>query len=193
MLNLVIFGAPGSGKGTQAHKLGEKYHLLHISTGDIFRKETKNETALGSKAKEYMDAGILVPDMLTIGLLGNYIDRNLTHQYKGVIFDGFPRTMPQAEALDDYLKQKHMPIVRVLALNVNEEELVRRILDRGKSSGRIDDTNEATVRNRLRVYVEQTSPIAQYYLHQHKFISIFGEGHIDEIFRHLSVEVDKLN
>jgi len=192
MLNLILFGAPGSGKGTQAHKLGEKYHLLHISTGDIFRNEMKNKTALGSEAKKYIDEGILVPDLLTIGMLGNFIDRNLTHQYRGIIFDGFPRTIPQAEALDDYLKQKHMPVTRVLALNVNEEELVRRILDRGKSSGRSDDTNEATIRHRLRVYVDQTAPLAQYYLRQHKFVSIFGEGDIDEIFWHLSTEVDKL-
>lgn len=192
MLNLVLFGAPGSGKGTQAHNLSEKYHLLHISTGDIFRNETKNKTALGLKAKKYMDAGILVPDILTIGMLGNFIDRSLTDQFRGIIFDGFPRTMPQAEAFDDYLKKKQMPITRVLALNVNEEELVRRILDRGKSSGRIDDNDEATIRHRLRVYVELTAPIAQYYLQQHKFVSIFGEGHIDEIFRHLSMEVERL-
>jgi adenylate kinase len=192
MLNLVLFGAPGSGKGTQAGKLSEKYHLLHISTGDIFRNEIKNKTALGTEAKKYIDAGILVPDMLTIGMLGNFIDRNLSHQYKGIIFDGFPRTIPQANAFDDYLKQKHMPITRVLALNVNEEELVRRILQRGKSSGRSDDTNEETIRHRLRVYVEQTAPLVQYFLQQHKFVSIFGEGDIDEIFRHLSTEVDKL-
>jgi len=190
MLNLILFGPPGSGKGTQAEKLRDQYHLLHISTGDLLRAELKNETPLGLEAKKYMDKGELVPDTVMIGMIGNKIDE-FAGKVKGIIFDGFPRTHPQADALDSLLKEKHTAISRVIALEVEEEEIVQRILKRGASSGRVDDKDEATIRNRFNVYLRDTAPLADYYQQQHKFVTVEGIGTIDEIFSGLCLEVDK--
>lgn len=191
MLNIILFGPPGSGKGTQAAMLKEKYHLLHISTGDIFRNEIKNQTPLGLEAKKFMDAGQLVPDEVTIKMLAGFIDRNTTSSTKGIIFDGFPRTIPQAEALDKFLSGKKTPVNIVLALEVNDEELIRRIIHRGQTSGRSDDADETVARKRLNVYHQQTSPLSDYYRQQKKFIAMNGEKTIEETFVLLSNELDK--
>lgn len=192
MLNLVLFGPPGSGKGTQAVKLAEKYSLLHISTGDIFRSEIKNQTALGLQAKKFLDAGQLVPDQVTIMMLALHVETNLSSHMKGIIFDGFPRTVAQSEALDHLLNEKKMPVKKVLALEVNDEELIKRILLRGATSGRSDDTDDSIVRKRIEVYNQQTAPLKLYYLAQGKFVPLNGIGTIEEIFSSLSAEVDKL-
>ena len=149
MLNLVLFGPPGAGKGTQAAKLTSKYNLIHLSTGDIFRANIKGQTELGTLAKSYMDKGNLVPDEVTIKMLESEVDK--TPHAKGYIFDGFPRTTPQAEALEAFLKSKNTEITLMLALEVAEDELVKRLLLRGKDSGRADDTDEAIIRNRINV------------------------------------------
>lgn len=181
MNNIILFGPPGSGKGTQAVRLAEELNLFHLSTGDLLRSEKKAGTPLGKKAQEYMDKGELVPDSVVIGMIGNKLDE-LSNEVQGFIFDGFPRTRPQAEALDELLCEKSTSISKVLALEVSEEEIVKRILLRGKDSGRADDLDESTVRNRFRVYLNQTAPLAEYYKEQDKFVSIPGEGSIDEIF-----------
>lgn len=191
MLNIILFGPPGSGKGTQAAMLKEKYHLLHISTGDIFRNEIKSQTPLGLEAKKFMDAGQLVPDEVTIKMLAGFIDKNTTSSTKGIIFDGFPRTIPQAEALDKFLSGKKTPVNIVLALEVNDEELIRRIIHRGQTSGRSDDADETVARKRLNVYHQQTSPLSDYYRQQKKFIAMNGEKTIEETFVLLSNELDK--
>ncbi len=191
MLNIILFGPPGSGKGTQAAMLKEKYNLLHISTGDIFRNEIKNQTPLGLEAKKFMDAGQLVPDEVTIKMLAGFIDNNTTASTKGIIFDGFPRTIPQAEALDKFLSGKKIPVNIVLSLEVNDEELIRRIIKRGATSGRSDDADENVARKRLNVYHQQTSPLADYYRKQNKFIALNGEKSIEETFLLLSNELDK--
>ncbi|MEI7801580.1 MAG: adenylate kinase [Bacteroidota bacterium] len=192
MLNIILFGPPGSGKGTQAQLLREQFNLLHISTGDIFRSEIKGETAIGKEVKQYLDAGKLVPDELTIRMLGNYADSNMTPEMQGIIFDGFPRTIPQAKALDNYLAKKNQSISVVLSLEVNDEELVKRLINRGLTSGRSDDADEKIVRNRLSVYYEQTAPLAEFYLLQKKFVSIRGVGSVFEIFAHLCSELHQL-
>ena len=192
MLNLILFGPPGSGKGTQAAMLKEKYHLLHISTGDIFRSEIKNATALGMEVKKIMDAGFLVPDEVTIKMLAGFVERNTTDETRGIIFDGFPRTIPQAEALDKYLTEKNIPVTKVLALEVNDEEVIRRIVKRGETSGRVDDSDPALAKKRLDVYYEQTSPLTNFYLRQNKFTALNGEGTIEEIFASLCAAVDLL-
>ena len=189
-MNIVLFGPPGSGKGTQATKLRDKYALLHVSTGDIFRAHLKNETPLGTEVKGYLDSGQLVPDELTIRILEDYVDTNLKPQHKGIIFDGFPRTIPQAEALDHMLLKKRMPVKKVLALNVDDDEVTKRIINRGKSSGRTDDTDETTVRKRLQVYKDQTSPLQGFYEEQGKFTALDGEGTIDDVFEALCEEMD---
>ncbi|MDP2174362.1 MAG: adenylate kinase [Bacteroidota bacterium] len=184
MLNIVLFGPPGAGKGTQSSKLVEKFNLVHLSTGDIFRFNIKNETELGRLAKSYIDAGNLVPDEVTI----NMLEKEVT-QYsdaKGFIFDGFPRTVPQAEALDMFLKSKNTSIQLMLALVVEEEELIKRLLLRGKDSGRADDTDESIIRNRIQVYNEQTAVAAKFYEAQGKYHAINGVGSVDEIFERLS-------
>lgn len=184
MLNIVLFGPPGAGKGTQSSKLVEKFNLVHLSTGDIFRFNIKNETELGRLAKSYIDAGNLVPDEVTI----NMLEKEVT-QYsdaKGFIFDGFPRTVPQAEALDVFLKSKNTSIQLMLALVVEEEELIKRLLLRGKDSGRADDTDESIIRNRIQVYNEQTAVAATFYESQGKYHAINGVGSVDEIFERLS-------
>jgi adenylate kinase len=184
MLNIVLFGPPGAGKGTQSSKLVEKFNLVHLSTGDIFRFNIKNETELGQLAKSYIDAGNLVPDEVTI----NMLEKEVTQypESKGFIFDGFPRTVPQAEALDVFLKSKNTSIQLMLALVVEEEELIKRLLLRGKDSGRADDTDESIIRNRIQVYNEQTAVAAKFYEAQGKYHAINGVGSVDEIFERLS-------
>lgn len=184
MNNIILFGPPGSGKGTQAVLLAESLNLCHISTGDLLRSEKQAGTPLGLKAMEYMDKGELVPDSVVIGMIGNKLDE-LAGQVDGIIFDGFPRTRPQAEALDNLLEEKGTSIAQVIALEVTEEEIVKRILLRGKDSGRADDTSEETIRNRFRVYLEQTAPLAEYYKEAGKFTTVPGEGSIDDIFQAL--------
>lgn len=189
-MNIIIFGPPGSGKGTQAVKLRDKYALLHVSTGDIFRAHIKNNTPLGTEVKGFLDSGKLVPDELTIRILEDYVTNNIKPQHKGIIFDGFPRTIPQAEALDEMLRNMRMPVKKVLALDVDDDEVTKRIIQRGKTSGRTDDTDEATVRKRLQVYKDQTEPLRGYYETQGKFTSLDGEGSIDEVFELLCEEMD---
>jgi len=190
MLNLVLFGPPGAGKGTQAEKLIDKYELVHLSTGDILRSEIKNKTELGVKAKSYMDKGELVPDSVVIGMIESKLDQN--SKAKGFIFDGFPRTTPQAEALDELLDKKGNPISKMLALEVEHEELVKRLLNRGKDSGRADDQNQEVIENRIKVYHKETSPLINFYSKQGKFQGIQGMGSIDDIFCRLCETIDKI-
>ena len=190
MVNLILFGPPGSGKGTQAKKLVEKYNLLHISTGDLFRYEMGNNTPLGQKAKSYIDKGELVPDSVTVGMLRNKVEAN--PDVAGYIFDGFPRTIPQSEALDELLAEKDQEVHRLLMLDVPDDEIVQRILERGKTSGRKDDLNETIIRNRIEVYKSETAPVYDYYHKQSKSITINGVGTIDEIFDRLCQEIGQL-
>jgi adenylate kinase len=190
MINLILFGPPGSGKGTQASKLIEKYGLLHISTGDLFRYEMGNNTPLGLEAKSYMEKGELVPDSVTIGMLKNKVNSN--PDVSGYIFDGFPRTIPQAEALDTFLEEKGQEISALIALEVDEEEIVKRILERGKSSGRPDDNDETVIRKRISVYKSETSQVFDFYQLKEKSQSVYGIGSIEEIFDKLSAIVDSL-
>jgi adenylate kinase len=190
MINIVLFGKPGAGKGTQAEFLKEKYNLTHLSTGDIFRFNIKNETALGQLAKTYMDAGDLVPDSVTIRMLESEVDKN-PHS-AGFLFDGFPRTNAQAEALDAFLATKNQHITATIALEANDEILVQRLLERGKTSGRVDDQDEDKIRNRYQEYNEKTAPLMAYYTHQGKFYAIDGIGQIQEITQRLSAVIDGL-
>ena len=183
MLNLILFGPPGSGKGTQASKLVEKYNLLHISTGDLFRYEMGNDTPLGLKAKEYISKGELVPDEVTIGMLKNKVDAN--PDVAGYIFDGFPRTIPQAEALDKLLSEKKQTVSGLLALDVEDAELVKRLLERGKTSGRKDDSDESIIQNRISVYNKETAPVFNFYKKQNKADKVQGIGSIENIFDRL--------
>ena len=191
MINLILFGPPGSGKGTQAAKLVEKYHLLHISTGDLFRYEMGNDTELGLLAKSYIKKGELVPDSVTIGMLKNKVDAN--PEVAGYIFDGFPRNINQSEALDQILAEKGEKVSLLLSLDVDDEEIVSRILNRGKTSGRSDDNDESIIRNRIEVYKSETTPVFDYYATQGKSVMINGIGSIDEIFVRLCTEIDGLN
>ncbi len=191
MLNLILFGPPGSGKGTQSEKLVEKYHLIHLSTGDLLRKEISTKTELGLAAQGYMNEGKLVPDEVVIGMIGNCIDANPAA--KGFLFDGFPRTVPQAKALDTLLSAKSTPINTVLFLQVNEEELIKRLVKRGETSGRADDADPAIQKKRQDVYKEQTLPVSGYYQQFDKVVNVIGEGSIDDIFAGLSKEIDKFN
>jgi len=184
MLNLVLFGPPGSGKGTQSAKLIEKYQLVHLSTGDILRGELAAQTPLGLAAKKKMDKGELVPDEVVIGMISNKLDQNTGA--KGFIFDGFPRTTAQAEALDKLLNTKGTPITMMLALEVEKQELVNRLLNRGKGSGRADDQDLSVIENRIVVYNRETAVVANYYKAQGKLKEIQGMGTIDEIFDRLS-------
>ncbi|MCG8330644.1 MAG: adenylate kinase [Chitinophagales bacterium] len=190
MINLVLFGPPGSGKGTQAAKLVEKYNLLHISTGDLFRYEMGNNTPLGQEAKSYIEKGELVPDEVTIGMLRNKVDAN--PDVEGYIFDGFPRTVPQAEALDRLLETKEQTVSKLVMLDVQDDELVSRLLNRGKTSGRADDNDESIIRNRIEVYKSETSPVFDFYNTQGKAAKIDGIGSIEEIFGRICAEIDHL-
>ncbi|WPU98109.1 adenylate kinase [Mucilaginibacter sp. cycad4] len=180
MLNLVLFGPPGAGKGTQSKKLIEKYDLIHLSTGDLLRGEIAQGTALGLEAKKLMDDGKLVPDEVVIGMISNKLDAN--KEAKGFIFDGFPRTVAQAEALDQLLESKESAISGMIALEVGDDELERRLLERGKESGRPDDANPEVIRKRIKEYNDKTAPVAGFYQKQDKFTSINGVGSVDEIF-----------
>jgi adenylate kinase len=184
MLNIVLFGPPGAGKGTQSAKLVETFKLVHLSTGDIFRYNIKNHTELGQLAQSYIDKGNLVPDEVTINMLQAEADKY--SDARGFIFDGFPRTTNQAMALDKFLESKGTSVSMMLALEVNEEELIKRLLLRGKESGRADDSDEQVIRNRIKVYNEQTAIAANYYSAQGKYHSINGIGTVDEIFNRLS-------
>jgi adenylate kinase len=188
MLNIVLFGPPGAGKGTQAERLITKYNIVHLSTGDIFRANIKGETELGTLAKSYIDEGNLVPDEVTIKMLEAEVDKNPTAE--GFIFDGFPRTTFQAEALEVFLTSKGTEISVMIALNVSEQELIKRLLLRGKDSGRADDANEAVIANRIKVYNEQTAVVADFYNAQNKFEKIDGIGSVDEIFGRLCDTID---
>ena len=188
MINLILFGPPGSGKGTQASKLVDKYGLIHISTGDLFRSAMSNNTELGQRAKEYMAKGELVPDEVTIGMLSNRVDE--FPDAKGFIFDGFPRTIAQAEALDQLLKGKGHSVSGLVALEVPDQEIIDRILLRGKTSGRSDDNDASIITNRIEVYRAETTQVYDYYAEQGISRTVNGLGSIEEIFERLCDEVD---
>ncbi len=188
MFNVILFGPPGSGKGTQSEKLIAKYGLKHLSTGDLLRSEISGQTALGLEAKKFMDKGQLVPDEVVIGMISSAIDHN--DKITGFLFDGFPRTAAQAEALDKLLDLKNASIAIMLALDVSEEELVKRLMKRGETSGRSDDTNESVIRARIDEYHAKTTSVADYYHQFDKVKMIKGEGSIDDIFLALCQEID---
>jgi len=190
MINLVLFGKPGAGKGTQAEFLKSKYQLFHISTGDLFRHHISNKTALGTLAQSYMDQGDLVPDQVTIDMLKDAVESH--PQAKGFIFDGFPRTTKQAEALDAFLREKSMQISATLALEADDDVLVERLINRGKTSGRADDQDEQKIRNRFDEYNNKTAPLRAFYEGQGKFHSVDGIGSIDEITQRLTALIDGL-
>ena len=190
MINIVLFGKPGAGKGTQAEFLKTKYNLIHLSTGDIFRFNIKGDTDLGRLAKTFIDKGELVPDEVTIKMLQSECDKYPTSS--GFLFDGFPRTISQAEALDAFLDSKNEKITATIALEADDEVLVKRILERGKTSGRADDQDEEKIRNRYQEYNEKTAPLMDYYQAQGKFYSVNGIGSINEITERLSLVIDKI-
>ena len=188
MFHIILFGPPGSGKGTQSEKLIASYGLKHLSTGDLLRNEISNKTPLGLEAKNLMDKGQLVPDDVVIGMISSALDAN--PGAKGFLFDGFPRTKAQAEALDKLLKLKNGEVGVFLAMQVSEEELVKRLLNRGLTSGRSDDTNETVIRSRIGEYNSKTSSVADYYKQYNKVVLVPGEGSIDDIFNALCKEID---
>jgi adenylate kinase len=190
MINLILFGKPGAGKGTQAAFLKKRYDLVHISTGDLFRHHIQQKTALGTLAQSYMDQGDLVPDRVTINMLEQEVVQN--PQAKGFIFDGFPRTTAQAQALDEFLNVQGMAISATLALEAADDLLVDRLLKRGETSGRTDDQDEAKIRNRFDEYNAKTAPLKAYYQAQNKFFVIDGVGAIEEITARLEEVVDQL-
>ena len=190
MLNIVLFGPPGAGKGTQSAKLIDQYQLVHLSTGDIFRSNIKGGTELGNKAKQFMDQGQLVPDEITIGMLESEADKH--PDAKGYIFDGFPRTPAQAAALDAFLTSKGTAISGMIALEVDEEELRTRLMIRGKDSGRPDDQDPAIIQKRIDVYKNETEPVRDFYMAQNKYTGINGIGSIDEIFDRLCGAIDAI-
>jgi|SRR5687768_7224724 len=191
MLNLILFGPPGSGKGTQAARLVDQYDLVHISTGDLFRAEMDADTPLGRQANQYMSKGELVPDEVTIGILRNKL---LSHrESQGFIFDGFPRTVPQAEALDQLLSMIDQEIDALIMLDVPEEEIVGRILLRGQNSSRPDDNDEEIIRTRYKVYQSKTAPIYNYYHDKGKAFKVHGVGTIEDIFHSLCRSIDSLH
>ena len=188
MFNLILFGPPGSGKGTQSEKLIAKYNLKHLSTGDLLRSEISRKTPLGIEAKKFMDKGQLVPDEVVIGMISYALDDNPLAN--GFLFDGFPRTSAQAQALDKLLELKHTSINVMLALDVSEEELVKRLVKRGETSGRTDDNNEQVIRTRIIEYNKKTSHVAEYYKKANKVVMVKGEGTVEEIFVALTKEID---
>jgi adenylate kinase len=189
MFNLILFGPPGCGKGTQSDKLVEKYGLIHISTGDLLREEMRQETPLGIEAKSFIDKGQLVPDEIVIGMVDSFFEKN--RDANGFLFDGFPRTVAQAEALDKLLELKKTGISRVIVLDVDEEELIKRLINRGKTSGRSDDMDEKVQRNRQEVYKKETLPVAAYYAKARKVSHVDGMGSIEEIFSRIASELDR--
>lgn len=191
MLNIVIFGAPGSGKGTQSENLIKKYNLAHISTGDVLRAEMKNGTELGKLAEGFISKGQLVPDDVVIGMLANVLDAKSKDGVSGVIFDGFPRTIPQGEALDKMLAERGQEVSIVVSLEVDEPELIQRLVKRGIDSGRSDD-NEETIKARLDVYNNQTSPLKEHYKKTGKLAPVFGMAKVEEVFENITVAVDKV-
>jgi len=190
MINIILFGPPGSGKGTQAEKLVKKYNLLHISTGDLFRYNLKNETKLGIEAKKYIDKGELVPDRVTIKMLKEKVEDN--PKVKGFIFDGFPRTLPQSRALNRLMASRG-GISKLLMLDVPDQELTKRLLHRGKTSGRADDKDKKIIANRLAVYKETTFPVFDFYMKKNASVKIWGVGEISMIFDRLSLEIDSIS
>jgi adenylate kinase len=190
MLNIILFGPPGAGKGTQSSRLIQKYALVHLSTGDVFRYNIKNETELGLMAKRYIDQGKLVPDEVTNNMVKDFIQRNSNSN--GFIFDGYPRTIAQGENLATVLREMNAQVTCMMALQVDEDELVNRLLERGKTSGRPDDQDESIIRNRFKVYNDETSPLADYYNKQGKYIAVHGMGSIDDIFRDLCTAIDQV-
>jgi len=190
MINIVLFGKPGAGKGTQAEFLKDKYNLTHISTGDVFRFNLKNDTDLGKQARTFMDNGDLVPDELTIKMLQDEVERH--PETKGFLFDGFPRTLAQAKALDAFLATKNWEVTATIALEAEDEILIQRLLERGKTSGRVDDQDEEKIRNRYQEYNEKTAPLMEYYNKQNKFYPVNGIGSIAEITERLSTVIESL-
>ncbi|MGN6165405.1 MAG: adenylate kinase [Flavisolibacter sp.] len=188
MFNLILFGPPGSGKGTQSEKIVEKFGLIHLSTGNLLRQEIADKTPLGMEAKNFMDKGQLVPDEVVIGMIDSSLEKHA--DAKGFLFDGFPRTIAQAEALDKLLSLKKTGICKVLALEVTEDELVKRLVKRGETSGRSDDTNEEVIRKRFSVYKNETEPVAEHYAAQGKLERLHGEGTVDEIFEKISTCIE---
>lgn len=183
MLNIVLFGPPGAGKGTQSENVINKYDLVHLSTGDIFRSHIKGETELGKLARSFMDKGALVPDEVTVAMLKSEVDKH--PDAKGFIFDGFPRTTAQAKALDDFLSSRQQEITHMLALEVPEEELKQRLLKRAETSGRADDADPEVIQNRIDVYNAETAPVADHYMNQDKYMGIEGVGSVEEIAQRL--------
>lgn len=190
MLNLILFGPPGAGKGTQSEQLIDAYDLKHISTGDLLRAERKAGTELGVKANEFIAKGELVPDEVVVGMVRNFMKEHSSS--KGFIFDGFPRTTPQAEALDNLLSEFGAKIDIVLGLEVNEDELVKRLLLRGETSGRADDQSEETIRNRFKEYQTKTLPLMDYYTKKNSYVGVNGMGEIDHIQSSLREEINKV-
>ena len=188
MFNLILFGPPGSGKGTQSEKLVAKYNLKHLSTGDLLRSEISAKTPLGLEAKKFMDKGQLVPDEVVIGMISSALDSN--PDAVGFLFDGFPRTATQAEALDKLLELKKNSINVMLALDVSEEELAKRLVKRGETSGRTDDNNDHVIRTRILEYHKKTSQVADHYKKANKVVMIKGEGSVEDIFARLTKEID---
>jgi adenylate kinase len=188
MFNLILFGPPGSGKGTQSEKIIEKYELVHLSTGDLLRSQIAQQTPLGLEAKKIMDKGHLVPDEVVVGMISSAIDAN--PEAKGFLFDGFPRTDAQAEALDKLLEFKGSPISVMLALDVSEEELIKRLIKRGETSGRSDDINEEIITARVLEYKTKTAAVADYYRQTDKVVMVPGEGSVNDIFERLSKEIE---
>lgn len=189
MINIILFGPPGAGKGTQSTKIIEKYSLTHISTGDLFRKHLKEGTPLGQMAKGYMDKGNLVPDQVVIDMVDDKIKSS--GSISGIIFDGFPRTIPQAEALDKLLASKQVPIKVLIELVVPEEELKKRLAERAAKENRPDDAKPEVIENRIAVYKAETVAVAQYYKEHNKYASVIGVGEINDIFKNICTEIDK--